>query len=156
MTRDAQPNQRDDMIVADAFATLVTGRAHHNLPAQPTPLIGREREVVAAAALLRRPDLRLLTLVGQGGAGKTRLGLQVAGELLADFADGIMFVSLASLGDPNQVAAAIAQTLGIREAGGRSLGELVQDWLREKQMLLLLDNFEQVLAGALFVTTLLR
>jgi DNA-binding NarL/FixJ family response regulator len=152
MTDDTRPILAGDDLPVGALPR----RMHHNLPAQPTPLIGRTREVGTAAALLRRPDTRLLTLIGPGGVGKTRLGLQVAEELLAEVADGVVFVALAPVSDPNLVAAAVAQTLGIRESGGRSLGDLVQDWLREKQMLLLLDNFDQVLAGALFLATLLR
>jgi predicted ATPase/DNA-binding CsgD family transcriptional regulator len=156
MTNDIQLNQTDADLLARASQGRAAARARSNLPAQPTPLIGRAREIAAATALLRRADTRLLTLIGPGGAGKTRLGLQVAEELQADFADGVVFVALAPVGDPSLVAAAIAQTLGIRESGGRSPGELAQDWLREKRVLLLLDNFEQVLAGALFLTSLLR
>jgi predicted ATPase/DNA-binding CsgD family transcriptional regulator len=156
MADEAQPNQTDGDLLADPIQTHTTAQVRNNLPAQPTPLIGRTREIAAATALLRRADTRLLTLIGSGGAGKTRLGLQVAEVLQADFADGVVFVALAPVSDPSLVAAAIAQTLDIQESGGRSLGDLVQDWLREKRMLLLLDNFEQVLAGALFLATLLR
>jgi predicted ATPase/DNA-binding CsgD family transcriptional regulator len=156
MTDDTQLNQARGGLTVGALQAHAAVQARNNLPAQPTPLIGRVREVAAATALLHHPDTRLLTLTGPGGAGKTRLGLQVAKELQADFADGVVFVALAPVGAPNLVAAAIAQTLGIHESAGRSLGELVQDWLREKRALLLLDNFEQVLAGALFLATLLR
>ena len=92
-------------------------RALHNLPLSLTPLIGREQEVLAACALLRRPEVRLLTLVGTGGVGKTRLGLAVAQALLDDFADGASFVSLAPVSDPARVLAAIAQALGLWEVG---------------------------------------
>ncbi len=120
----------------------------HNLPAQPTPLIGREQEVVAACALLRRSEVRLVTLVGTGGVGKTRLGLQVATDLLDDFADGICFVPLAPISDPDLVVPTIAHRLGINEAGERPLLDLLKAYVQDKQLLLLLDNFEQVLAAA--------
>ncbi len=83
----------------------------HNLPAQLTPLIGREQEVAAACALLRRPQVRLLTLTGTGGIGKTRLAIQIATALLYDFIDGVYFVALASINDPSLVMPTIAQTL---------------------------------------------
>jgi predicted ATPase len=156
MSDDTQASHAGGDALSGASQGHAVVRARNNLPAQPTPLIGRAREVATATALLRRPGTRLLTLIGPGGAGKTRLGLQVAEELQPDFADGVVLVALAPVGDPSLVAAAIAQTLDIHESGGRSLGDLVQDWLREKQVLLLLDNFEQVLAGALFLATLLR
>src|SRR5207245_2830507 len=98
---------------------------------------------------------RLLTLTGPGGSGKTRLGLQIAADLLDDFAQGVCFVSLAPISDPELVASAIAQVLGVRESGGEPLSESLKAYLREKQMLLLLDNFEQVLAAAPLVAELL-
>src|SRR5438552_3534134 len=120
----------------------------HNLPAQLTSLIGREREVAAVCALLRRPEVRLLTLMGTGGVGKTRLGLQIASDLIEDFADGVCFVPLAPINDPDLVIASIAQTLGLKEAGERALLDLLKAYLRDKDLVLLLDNFEQVVAAA--------
>ena len=128
----------------------------NNLPVQLTPLIGREKEVAAASALLRSPEVRLLTFTGTGGVGKTRLGLQVATELLSHFADGVYFVPLAPIRDAELVVSTIAQMFGLREAGGQPLLVLLKAYLREKQVLLLLDNFEQVLVAAPLLTELLQ
>ena len=97
----------------------------HNLPAQLTPLVGRDHEVAAACALLRQPDVRLLTLTGTGGVGKTRLGLQIATELIGDGIDGVCFVQLASISDPELVVPTIAQILGIKEIAERPLLDLL-------------------------------
>jgi predicted ATPase/class 3 adenylate cyclase len=127
----------------------------NNLPAQPTPLVGRERELKEVRDLLRTEGVRLLTLMGPGGIGKTRLGLQVAAELLDEFEDGVFFVALAPIIDPALVASAIAEPLGVVEAGDQPLEESLKGYLRGKELLLLLDNFEQVLAGAPLVGELL-
>jgi predicted ATPase/DNA-binding CsgD family transcriptional regulator len=119
----------------------------HNLPVQLTPLVGRNHEVAAACALLRQPDVRLLTLTGTGGVGKTRLALQVATEIIDDGIDGVRFVPLASISDPELVVPTIAQVLGIKEIAERSLLELLKASLRDKRLLLLLDNFEQVITA---------
>ena len=116
-----------------------------NLPVQGTPLIGRGQEVAVICSLLRRTEVHLLTLTGTGGIGKTRLSLQVATELLGDFADGVYFVPLAPIRDPELVMPAIAQTLGIKETGGQAPLNLLKVFLLDKHLLLLLDNFEQVL-----------
>ncbi len=126
-----------------------------HLPIQPTPFIGREKEVDAVHHLFLREDVRLVTLTGPGGVGKTRMALHVAEQLRAHFADGVWFVSLAPISDPDLVIPTIAQTLGLREAGERSLLEQLQVFLRERQVLLLLDNFEQVVRAAMHVANLL-
>ena len=126
-----------------------------NLPAQPTALIGREHELDQAHALATREDVRLLTLTGPGGTGKTRLALQVAADLIEQFANGVFFVSLAPIRDPDLVVPTIAQTLGLREQPGEALEETLREFLRDKQMLLLLDNFEQIVAAAPLVAALL-
>jgi len=139
-----------------AFPPLKTLDAHAtNLPAQPTSLIGREQELAAVCSLLRRPAVRLLSLTGPGGIGKTRLGLQVASELLDEFRDGVYFIALALLSDSTLVPATIAQTLGLRESGSLPLHTLLRDYLRDKQMLLLLDNVEQIPEAGVSVADLL-
>src|SRR5215204_2923767 len=121
----------------------------NNLPAQPTVLVGRERELEEVLALLRSPnDVRLLTLTGPGGTGKTRLGLQAAAELTDEFEDGVFFVALAPIAAPALVAPTIARTLGLTESGNQPPEELLKGYLRDRQTLLVLDNFEQVLESA--------
>ena len=130
-------------------------RHPHNLPVQPTPFLGRHQEVASVCALLSRSDGRLVTLTGPGGIGKTRLGLQVAAELADRFADGVWFVPLAPLSDAALVVPTIMQTLSISEAGTQPLLAQLQAALKDKHLLLLLDNFEQVVAAAEAIAELL-
>ena len=127
----------------------------HNLPVHATALLGREHDVARARERLLREDVRLLTLTGPGGTGKTRLSLQVAAEVIDRFADGVFFVALAPISDPNLIASTIAQVLGARDVGTRPIVETLKEHLRSKQVLLLLDNFEQILAAAPIVSDLL-
>jgi predicted ATPase len=140
----------------DAFPPLRTLETRpQNLPTQATPFLGREREVAEVVVLLRSAAARLVTLTGPGGTGKTRLALQAAAELLDAFPDGVFFVPLAALRDPELVPSAIANALGLREQGGQSPGQAVREALVGKRLLLVLDNVEQVAASAPFVGELL-
>jgi len=130
-----------------------TKRFH--LPAPLTGLIGRERDVQAACALLLKPHIRLITLTGPPGAGKTRLALAMAERLESSFRDGVCFVPLAPISDPALVVSAIALALEIRESPGKDLRTVLREFLRDKQLALLLDNFEQVASAAPLVTELL-
>jgi predicted ATPase/serine/threonine protein kinase len=129
-----------------------------NLPVQRTGFVGREKEVAAVKELLLRQDVRLVTITGLGGIGKTRLAVQVAGGLVERFPGGTYFVPLSSLSDPGLIASTIVQTLGIREAGGQSALEILNRNLQGSSrapMLLLLDNFEHLVQGAPAVADLL-
>jgi predicted ATPase/transcriptional regulator with XRE-family HTH domain len=136
-------------------APVMLNRRRTNLLAQPTALVGRAREVEQVCTLLRSPDVRLVTMTGPGGVGKTRLALQAAIELLDDFADGIFVVNLAPITDANLVASVITRTLELHEATGRPLLDQLKDYLHNKCILLLLDNFEQVIVAATIVANLL-
>ena len=131
-------------------------RALHNLPAQSTTLIGRKQAVANVCTLLRRADVRLVTLHGPGGIGKTRLAFQAGADVLDDFADGVWVVELAPIRDPAFVVTAIADALGIKETGGQPLVETLKAFVREHQVLLVLDNFEHVVAAAPIVADLLK
>jgi predicted ATPase/DNA-binding SARP family transcriptional activator len=126
-----------------------------NLPLQATSFVGRQRQLNEIAGLLGREGVRLVTLTGAAGSGKTRLALQVATNLRDDFGDGVFFVNLAEIGDPSLVVPTVAQTLAVRELPGESLEQTLCEHLRERRLLVLLDNFEQLLAGAPSLAVLL-
>ena len=121
---------------------------------QPTPFLGREDQVARIVDLLSRDDVRLLTITGPGGVGKTRLALQAAADLLEDFPDGVWFVDLSALDDPTLVPSAIAGSAR-RAGGGGGLTERLAGVLGGKRLLLVLDNFERVVEAAPLVADLL-
>jgi predicted ATPase/DNA-binding XRE family transcriptional regulator len=127
-----------------------------NLPAVLTPLIGREQELEAGHQQILNPKTRLLTLIGPPGIGKTRLALQVASNAVEHFDDGIFFVDLSPVSDPDSVLPTIGRALGLKEAGERPIEELLLDFARDKRALLVLDNFEQVLDAAPLVVKLME
>lgn len=130
------------------FPALLTLESHRtNLPSQATPFIGRRRELAAVADILRRPDVRLATLTGPGGIGKTRLSLQAAADLLDEFEDGVFFVELAPVTDSGLVISAISDALGVHEGDEDLLDTLIRS-LRDRRMLLVIDNFEHVIDAA--------
>jgi predicted ATPase/class 3 adenylate cyclase len=125
----------------------------NNLPAQLTSFVGREEQIAQVRGLL--DTTRLLTLTGAGGTGKTRLALQVAAEILTEFADGAFFVDLSSVTDPTLVPSALAQALGVPEVAGRTILDAITGHLRDKELLLVMDNFEQVAEAAPLIEDLL-
>jgi predicted ATPase/class 3 adenylate cyclase len=153
------PEPISQLVLADLpsdFPPLKTlDRRAHNLPIQPTVLLGREEQVSTLSTLLGRPDVRLVTVTGVGGIGKTRLAMQLAAEVLEDCPDGVWFVRLSRLVDPDLVLPTIAQTLGVNEVVGQPITQTLAEHLQEKQLLLVLDNFEQVVAAAPQVGALL-
>lgn len=163
---DSQP-VHDENASASRFriTPTPTENFHHNLPAQSAPLVGRETELDTVRTLLESPDTRLLTLTGAGGMGKTRLALGVAQAILADnvtgsapdrFAHGLFFVPLAPLLSPEPMVAAIANALDFQfDARGEPRQQLL-DYLREKHLLLITDNFEHVLDGAPLIAEILQ
>ena len=129
-----------------------------NLPMPNSDLVGRDAELHAAQELLRRQNVRLVTITGPGGIGKSRLALEVARSVATDFPAGVFFVPLSAVNDPGMIASVIGQTLGVRESAGQPPLEALKEYLRRSQhgpMLLLIDNFEQVVTAAPVITELL-
>src|SRR5215217_5950200 len=137
-----------------ATSSASTTVSKSNLPTPSTPLLGRERELVEISNFL--PEVRLLTLTGTGGVGKTRLAVQAARDAAELFPDGAVFVTLAPLGNSGFVVPIVAQSLGLREAEGQTARETLHAFLREKRLLLVLDNFEHVLEAAPEVAVLIE
>jgi predicted ATPase/class 3 adenylate cyclase len=131
-------------------------RLPNNLPSQPTPLVGRQAELGEINRMVSDDAVRLLTLIGPGGTGKTRLALQTGAESIDRFRDGTYFIDLAPIRDPNSVLTAIARTLGLNESSNGSMLDDLKIQLGKKTMLLLLDNFEQVTSAAVQVADLLQ
>jgi predicted ATPase/DNA-binding XRE family transcriptional regulator len=151
----ASPAASVDTAPIQKWQVITTDPVADDLPPQLTSLLGRERQEAAVAQLLQQPDVRLVTLTGPGGVGKTRLAIQVAAGLRQRFADSVCFVDLAPLSMPDLVLPALAEALGLREVGGQPLATLLRAWLHARQMLLVLDNFEHLLPAAPAVATLL-
>ena len=143
---------------ASSPITLLARRERHptaRVPTPLTPLVGRQREIAVVRELLRQPEVRLVTLTGPGGIGKTRLAVHVAAELADSFADGAAFVDLAAISDPDLVLPTVAQALGLREAANLSPGAQLASYLGEQRLLLVLDNLEHVAEVAPRLATLL-
>lgn len=150
---DSTDSLSKDTTNTNIAALLTQASKTHPIPL--TPLIGRERDVESVSYSLQQPKIRLLTLTGPGGIGKTRLAIQVATELKDKFADGVYFVSLAPARDPALVLSTIVQALGLKPVGDERDDELLVTYLHEKAVLLILDNFEQALPATKAIADLL-
>ncbi|MBV7333124.1 AAA family ATPase [Chloroflexi bacterium TSY] len=151
------PTIPDEEITLSPSHPITQSPPPHNLPPQPTPFVGREREVAEIQQLLLdEPDCRLLTLVGPGGIGKTRLALTVATHLLDAYPHGVFFVGLASVSDPEHIVTTIAEALSLNLQGAANPKMQLLNYLREKKLLLIVDNVEHLLAGAELLSEILN
>jgi predicted ATPase/transcriptional regulator with XRE-family HTH domain len=151
VTRGTASHDSEAAVSTNASSPAASaGQPHVRLPASPTTLIGREADIATVAELLRapQPNTRLVTLIGPGGVGKTRLAVAVAAALAAAYPDGVVFVDLAPLRDHRLITATIASALALYEAGKQGARQLLVEFLRQRRVLLVLDNFEHVLGGA--------
>jgi serine/threonine protein kinase/tetratricopeptide (TPR) repeat protein len=151
---------RDSRPMTRRFETPIPDfrqRPKHNLPAQTTPFVGRESELTELARILDNPSIRLVTILAQGGMGKTRLSLEAAERQISNFEHGVYFVELAPLSDVDGIIPAIANALNYQfQSDGRDEKQQICDFLQAKEVLLVLDNFEHLLAGAELVSDLLK
>jgi predicted ATPase len=156
----AQPEHIFQLVIPELsvdFPPLPTqGMEVSSLPVPATPFIGRRAEVANVRALIERPEVRLVTLTGPGGAGKTRLSMQVASEVFDAFADGVFYVDLAPIRAAELVLPAVARVLQLTADNRRPIQEQLQQYLRERELLLVLDNFEQIMSAAPLVAGLLQ
>ncbi|MBA4184055.1 MAG: protein kinase [Acidobacteria bacterium] len=158
LERNQSPNKN-----SDAETQIFKAESSEETPSFPpsnlaqnlSPIIGRKKELAEVKKLLKRENVRLVTMTGIGGAGKTRLAQAVAQSLLNDFKDGVFFVELDAITNAELVASTVAQRLGLKEAGEKPILEILKDYLRDKQILLVIDNFEQVIAAAPNIAELL-
>ena len=143
------------ILVHDPGLDLMRDRRRTELPASLTSFVGRRRELEQVRALVVRPGVRLLTLTGAGGTGKTRLALEVARAVAGEFADGARFVPLAAVAEPELMPDAIAQALGLHQSRGQSIEDALKAFLAERELLLVLDNLEHLLEATPLATELL-
>ncbi len=152
LERSSPPNKQStintEALEIQTTAIEIQNLSLNNLTENYLPIIGREREIAEIRDLFHRPDVRLVTITGIGGTGKTKLAKASARELLRYFKDGVFFVGLATLTNSELVTSTIAHALGVKETGGKPILEVLKDFLSEKQILLVVDNFEQVVNAA--------
>ncbi len=154
----SQPNLSDEAKtkIYDTNDVDIPVLTPNNLIENSSPIIGREKEIGEITDLLKSKNVRLLTMTGIGGTGKTRLAQAISNRVLGDFADGVFFVALAPIMDYKLVVSTIANALGVKESGGESILEVLKNYLRDKQILLVVDNFEQVIEAAPDIAELLE
>jgi predicted ATPase/tetratricopeptide (TPR) repeat protein/tRNA A-37 threonylcarbamoyl transferase component Bud32 len=152
----ALKSQIDERGTLPLTPTLTAEQPLHNLPVQPTPFVGREEELASLAKLLADPGVHMATILGPGGIGKTRLALEAAEKQIGAFAEGVYFVPLAPLTSPELIVPAVAEALHFSFYEGSGPQEQLIDYLREKRLLLVLDNFEHLLAGTALIAAILQ